>query len=59
MEVEPTFADERVRVSLGRGIGDECEDFEEELVGEEKGFVGENGESVVRFVDGVSVMRRE
>lgn len=41
LEIEPALADKRVGVSLSGGVGDECEDFEENLVGEEKGSVGD------------------
>lgn len=43
LEIEPAFADQRIGVSLGGGVADECEDFEENLVGEEKGSVGDGG----------------
>lgn len=41
LEVEPALADERIGVSLSGGVGEESEDFEENLVGEEKGWVGD------------------
>lgn len=44
LEIEPALADQSIGVSLSRGVGEECEDFEENLVGEEKSSVGDGGE---------------
>lgn len=48
MEVEPPFTDEKVRVTVRSGIGEKREDFEEELIGEKKGSIGDDGERVRR-----------